>query len=97
MISSGASFPSNMTKLYIWQSSSKLSEMFPINAEEINGKNFIGMWDIENDILLKNIIDFFNNNHERTLASSSSCIVEPMKNHNYNDIKNAAIKFNKLK
>ena len=35
-----------------------------INAEEINGKNFIGMWDIENDILLKNIIDFFNNNHE---------------------------------
>ena len=29
-----------------------------INAEEINGKNFIGMWDIENDILLKNIIDF---------------------------------------
>lgn len=35
-----------------------------INTEEINGKNFIGMWDIENDILLKNIIDFFNNNHE---------------------------------
>ena len=35
-----------------------------INAEEINGKNFIGMWDIENDNLLKNIIDFFNNNHE---------------------------------
>tara|TARA_A100001388_G_scaffold269715_1_gene246415 strand:- start:5158 stop:5769 length:612 start_codon:yes stop_codon:yes gene_type:complete len=35
-----------------------------INTEEINGKNFIGMWDIENDNLLKNIIDFFNNNHE---------------------------------
>ena len=35
-----------------------------INTEEINGKNFIGMWDIENDNLLKNIIDFFNKNHE---------------------------------
>ncbi len=35
-----------------------------INTEEINGKNFIGIWDIENDNLLKNIIDFFNNNHE---------------------------------
>tara|TARA_B100001248_G_scaffold163654_1_gene123636 strand:- start:9057 stop:9668 length:612 start_codon:yes stop_codon:yes gene_type:complete len=35
-----------------------------INTEEIYGKNFIGMWDIENDNLLKNIIDFFNNNHE---------------------------------
>tara|TARA_Y100000768_G_scaffold142965_1_gene106496 strand:- start:716 stop:1327 length:612 start_codon:yes stop_codon:yes gene_type:complete len=35
-----------------------------INTEEINRKNFIGMWDIENDNLLKNIIDFFNNNHE---------------------------------
>ncbi len=35
-----------------------------INTKEINGKNFIGMWDIENDNLLKNIIDFFNNNHE---------------------------------
>ena len=37
-----------------------------INAEEINGKNFIGMWDIENDILLKNIIDFFNNNIDKS-------------------------------
>jgi uncharacterized membrane protein YvbJ len=35
-----------------------------INTEEISGKNFIGIWDIENDSLLKNIIDFFNNNHE---------------------------------